>query len=389
MLKTQGKLHKLNRCCITKRVVALGCASGILVSGPLGATPPSESPVSQTFPVTPVVSKQPIPLTQFNVNPMPASEGLSVPELDNPSRAYSDLLWSKEDYLAWIKGTGYQASFQTDALDSVFPVSFVAQPVAPRAGAMEQWRLGERNWGYAADNGLAVRIGSDDVGPSVLASNATLGGVHIRQTTLAQPGDVRNWAVSLAFGALDYSSDKKDGDLSYGPTAANTVIHYGLSDQLTLESGVQVAPDLVTTTLGGRYDTRQFGQLHAGVAHGSQADQQGWRYQAAYAVQLADDLHLSVRNEWDAPGFSDLGHYRGGVAPGVRRNWRATVPTQRWGDISGTYESFRPAAGTATERFGFSQQFWYSPNLRIGLQAQREVESGDYDIGIRFSVPIN
>lgn len=431
MLKLYGKTQKTSGCRISKRAVVAGCASGLLVSGPLRAAAPPFDPLvgppssaitavaTQAKPsnpdqdaglsmngelklddivVAPTVSSDrgaEIPtkglefFTEFKLNPMPASEGLSVPELEKPARAYSDLLWSKDDYLAWIKGTGYQASSQTDSLSSVFPVSFLTEPVSPPPGAMTQWRLGERNWGYAADNGFAMRVGNAEIGSSVLAGTATLGGLHIRQSALAQPGDAKSWTVSMAFGALDYSSGTDGGDLAYGPTAANTVINYGLNEQLALESGVQVAPDLVTTSLGGRFDTRHFGQLRAGVAHGSQADQQGWRYQAAYDVQLADDLNLSVLNEWNNPGFADLGHYRDGVAPGIRQHWKATIPTQRWGDISGTYESFRPSTGSATQRFGFSQQFWYSPNLRIGLQAQREVDSGDYDIGIRFSVPIN
>lgn len=383
------KVHRL-----LKHGAVQGCALSIFVSG--CATAPDHN-VAQTVPVTSAAAK-PTPastatdasFSQFRVAAAsPSSEGLYVPELAKEQQAYSDLLWTKDDYRAWLKGTGYQASHLPGQPASVFPISFVAEPVSAPAGAMAQWRLGERNWDYAADNGLAVRIGSTDVGSSVLARTAPLGGVHIRQSALARPDDAKDWTVSIALGALDYSSSAVPGDLAYGPAAANTVIHYGLNERLALESGVQVAPDLVTTTLGGRFDTGGFGQFRAGVAHGSQADQEGWRYQAAYKVQVADDLHLSVRNEWDAPGFSDLGHYRGGVASGVRRHWTATVPTQRWGDISGTYESFSPTTGAATQRFGFSQQFWYSPNLRIGLEAQREIDSGDYDIGIRFSVPIN
>lgn len=314
------------------------------------------------------------------------SEGLRVPGLTDSGRLYSDLLWTKEDYRAWSQGTGYRHTARNEAA-SVFPFSFVAEPVEPPAGAMSQWQFGERNWQYAADSGLAVRLGSSDVGSSVLTGNATLGGLHIRQSDLVDQHD-GSWSVSFALGALDYSSDDK-GDLAYGPAAANTVINYGLNEHVALESAVQVAPDMVTTTLGGRFDAGDLGRLRAGVAHGSLGEHDGWRYQAAYDIELAGDVRLSVRNEWDAPGFADLAHYRGGVASGVRRNWQATVPTRHWGDISGTYETFQPTIGSASERFGFTQQFWYSPNLRIGLQAQREVGTGDYDIGIRFSVPIN
>ena len=86
----------------------------------------------------------------------------------------------------------------------------------------------------------------------------------------------------------------------------------------------------------------------------------------------------------------DLGRYRSGqvASSGVRRKWTATVPMGRWGDISGSYENEYSATGAARRSFALGQQFRYSPNLDIGLTAQRELISGDYDIGIRFSVPI-
>src|SRR3546814_12522871 len=72
----------------------------------------------------------------------------------------------------------------------------------------------------------------------------------------------------------------------------------------------------------------------------------------------------------------------------MRQRWTATVPTGRWGDVSGVYENEYSSTGNTRRSFGVSQQFWYSPNLRIGLKAERELVSGDYDIGLRFSVPI-
>lgn len=343
---------------------------------------------AQTFPVSYVVAKQPVPLARSSATSFDEG-GLQVSEHEQSVMTYSDLRWTKEEYRDWTSGRAFHPDNQMGRSSQDLPLSFRSQPVAPRSGTMDHWQLGDRYWRYALDDGLGVRLGSAEVGSSVLAGSATLGGIHIKQSTLAQHDDVADWSVSLAIGALDYSSNTGNGDLAYGPTAANTVIHYGLGDHVALESGVQLAPGLVTTSLGGRFDAHDWGLLRAGVAHGGLDEQQGWRYQASYDVKLSDDLLFSLRNEWDAPGFSDLGHYRNGVTAGVRRHWKATVPTRRWGDISGSYESFRPEEGTPTQRFGFSQQFWYSPNLRIGLQAHRELVSGDYDIGIRFSVPIN
>lgn len=315
-----------------------------------------------------------------------AGEGLDVPGLDPPGRTWSDLLWSKEDYRAWIQGRAYRTPLSPARQVSTFPLSSATAPVAPAAGVLDDWRLGARGWDYSTRDGLAVRLGSSEVGSSVLSRSATLGGMHLRHQGLTGYDDSRPWSLSLSVGALDYADG--DGDLSYGPVAANTVIQYGLGNNLALESAVQAAPGLLTASWGARVDAGPWGQLRGGVAHGGLDEQRGRRYQATWNVEWDDALHVSVRNEWESPGFADLGRYRGAAGGGMRRNWAATIPTRNWGDIRGTYETWQPVTGPDTQRFGFSQQFWYSPNLRIGLHGQREVGGGDYDIGILFSVPI-
>src|SRR3546814_6662753 len=84
---------------------------------------------------------------------------------------------------------------------------------------------------------------------------------------------------------------------------------------------------------------------------------QGWRYQAAYKVNLLDDLQLSWLNERHTAGFTDLSRYQDGVSPGgMRQRWTATVPTGRWGDVSGVYENEYSSTGNTRRSFGVSQQ---------------------------------
>lgn len=265
---------------------------------------------------------------------------------------------------------------------------------APRLGARwagksdHPWTYGTSNWRYADTEGFSVTLGNEDIAVPAWGNATRLGGISISQSSLVSAGDAHRWQYTMAIGALDYSSSQED--LNFGPTASNTVLRYGLSPALTLESQLELAPDLMTSGIGGQYQTR-WGAWSAGVARANQGLYKGWRYQAAYSVDLADTLRLSWLNERHTEGFSDLSRYQngGGLSPGgMRQKWMATMPLGRWGDLSGSYESARTSLGDQQRSFGFTQQFWYSPNLRVGLRAERELISGDYDIAIRFSVPI-
>src|SRR5690606_12005730 len=238
------------------------------------------------------------------------------------------------------------------------------------------------------DDGLDVALGSNDIATPAWGNSARLGGVSISQSSLVNAEDVENnWQYSLAIGALDFSSGGA-ADLDLGPTAANSVFRYGVSPSLVLESELQLAPGLRSIGLGGQYRTR-CGNWSAGLARANAGASQGWRYQAAYELDMFDDLQLSWLGERRDPGYADLSRYTADASVGgVRQQWKATVPMGRWGDLSGKFENEQTSLGESRSRFGFTQQFWDSPNLRRGLDAQRELNSGDYDLGIRFSVPI-
>jgi hypothetical protein len=258
------------------------------------------------------------------------------------------------------------------------------------ATSSDPWTFGARNWRYSAEGGLDVTLGSDDIISPVWGASSRLGGVSISQTSVVDSTEAGSWRYALAVGALDYAPGPAQGDLSYGPTASSSVLSYGLSPQLTLESQIEVAPDLMTTGLGGHYRSKRLGALSLGVARAQHEVQQGWRYKTAYEVDLIDDLQLSWISERHDSGYADLSRYRdmGATDGGVRHEWTATMGLGRWGDLTGSYENARSFGGEARRSFGLTQQFWYSPNLRIGVRAERESVSGDYDIAVRFSVPI-
>src|SRR3546814_15139755 len=60
----------------------------------------------------------------------------------------------------------------------------------------------------------------------------------------------------------------------------------------------------------------------------------------------------------------------------------------RWGDISGTYEQLDATAGESRQTFGLAQQFWYSPHLRVRLEANRDIATGAYGLGVKFMLQL-
>src|SRR5690606_11172482 len=101
-------------------------------------------------------------------------------------------------------------------------------------------------------------------------------------------------------------------------------------------------------------------------------------------------LNMGWQGERYTEGFMDIRRYSAGsgAAEGGRHRWSASWDTDDWGTWSGSFESEHGKDGVLARRFGLNQQFWYSPNLRIGVHAEKEVIGGDYDIGLRFSFPL-
>lgn len=254
--------------------------------------------------------------------------------------------------------------------------------------SQDPWTFGASNWRYAGEQGLGVSLGNNEIAVPTWGNAARMGGISVSQSSQAG-SDSQRWQYAMSVGALDYSASQPQGDLIYGPTASNTVLRYQINPQVTLESQLETAPDLITTGVGGRY-VNEWGAWSAGIAKANYGMHQGWRYQAAYEVDVLEDLQLSWLSERHTTGFTDLSRYADGISTGgVRQQVSASVPLGRWGDVVGRYESSQPLVGDAQRSFGLTQQFWYSPNLRVGLTAERQLVSGDYDVGIRFSVPIN
>lgn len=254
----------------------------------------------------------------------------------------------------------------------------------------DAWQLGADNWRYRGRDGTDLTLGSYSPRSAVWGGGARLGGIAVTRslTDGAVPED--RWQYGLVLGALNYTdAAASSGALTYGTGASDAVVRYGVSPDLTVETQMQWAPDMVTAGMGGLYST-SWGAWRAGVAKATHDLHDGWRYRVGYDVSLLDDIKLSWLTEQRSGGFTDLSRYSGFAADaGRKRNLVSTsIPVGRWGTLRGSFEQVASQADMLKQQFMLSQQFWYSPHLRVSLSAQRERLSGNYGLGLELAVPM-
>lgn len=264
-------------------------------------------------------------------------------------------------------------------------------PAAGRTMASLGWKLGSKNWSYTSAGGLGLTLGNSSPTTPAWASSATLGGVRLSNGLSQGTAEAGQWQYAAMVGALDYTPSGAKGGFDYGPAAGTSVLRYGLSPRLTLESQLETAPSMNTVGLGGTYDTSQWGIWSAGVARATQEMDDGMRYRVGYQASLLDRLQLSWVGEHRSAGFSDLSLYRNLATNEAQTSnlWKITMPVDGYGSVSGSYQAIETPSGPPVEIFGVSHQFALSQNVKLALQAQRQRYTGDYGVGLQLSIPMN
>ncbi len=308
--------------------------------------------------------------------------------------------WGTRDGLAvraaaYVRGAG--VSRNSPGLLAAFELPDVETPAArwrpappPASPLTRNWSFGATNWQTRFDEGPKVLGGSSEIAVPAWNEGVRLGGVSLSQSFIAGNEDVARWNYSLAFGAVDQSAAGQSGDLAFGPKAGSASLTYHHGSGLSLSSHTQVADDLMLAGVTSQYDLGILGRWRSGVARSNKGLNQGWRYRAMADFAVADDMSLAWMGERHTAGFMDIRRYADAAAPvaGGRQRWSASWDAGRWGEWSGSFESVHGDQGVLQRRFGVTQEFWYSPRLRIGIHAEREVIADDYDIGLRFSFPL-
>lgn len=296
-----------------------------------------------------------------------------------------------DDFQATVINWSYRSLLTPYAAYGLAGAQYGADPLRVSSlTSSDTWELGAENWRYVADDGTDLTLGSYSPRVQVWGGGARLGGIALSRSLTEGIVPENQWQYGVALGALNHTeAAATSGNLAYGAGASDAVLRYGVSPDLTLETQVQWAPDMVTTGVGGMYST-SWGAWRLGVAKATRDLHEGWRYRVGYDVGVLDDVRLSWLSEQRSNGFSDLSNYTGFTGNSARR--RNVVSTSirlgRWGTMRGSYESVASPSTPLKQQFRVSQQFWYSPNLRVSLSAQREQLSGDYGLGLELSLPI-
>jgi len=367
-------------------VVAMGCFDAFNAPAHAGGALQRAEPLAIAFPVYLEPERYPVPL-----DPVP---GL-IPEGDAaPDIPYS-YFWTAQDGLE-LRASDYvlsqEISEHSPGLLGGFDQPYVTTPGTRwlPIPTTQSWSLGTKNWQAQLDPGLELALGSSEVGVPEWNDSLRLSGVSLSQSFLASSADASQWNYSVAFGAVDHSSGTTSGDLVFGPMAGSVSMSYQYSPQLSVTTHTEMASDLFMSDFTSEYDLGTLGRWRTGIARSNHPMQQGWRYRAMADFDLSPDLNMGWQGERYTEGFMDIRRYSAGsgAAEGGRHRWSASWDTDDWGTWSGSFESEHGKDGVLARRFGLNQQFWYSPNLRIGVHAEKEVIGGDYDIGLRFSFPL-
>jgi outer membrane usher protein FimD/PapC len=255
------------------------------------------------------------------------------------------------------------------------------------------WSRAARSWRYAGSSGLDLVLGNELSQAPVWSRPVRLAGVGISRAPLDDAAAMGEWSYAMAVGALDDSgSTVSSGGLDYGPTAYDASAQYDLSTDLSFASQLQGTSDMLTLGVGGEYAMDRWGSWALGISRARRSLGNGWRHHVGYQAEVLDDLRLSWVNERRGAGYADLSSYTadGSGCDCVRNQWRISVPTGPWGKFSGTYERLDGAGEDGSQRiFGLAQRFWYNPQLRVRLEANRNIATGAYGLSANFSLPLD
>jgi hypothetical protein len=382
--------------CVGVPMVAAAAAAAPAPADP-GAARLSQLAQVQVFPVevdAPSGPRPLAPLPEASAGARDSGDRAPQPDSAPTPEIPPDWYWTQEDGLR-LRSAQYARRYPLSRYSPglVGPIGSASHRAAGErwfpAPREDGWTLGVRDWRTRLEEGPEVRLGRSEIVVPEWNEAVPLGGVSLSQSLLASGDGQPRWHYSLALGAVDQSPAESPA-IEFGPAAGNLSLKYAYSPSLKLETHAEVAPDLVMAGVTGEYDLGVFGRWRSGVARSNRSMGEGWRYRAMADFAVDDDWNLAWVGERHTEGFMDIRRHASGAEPvsGRRHRWSASWDTGGWGIWSGSFESVRDRRGDQRRKFGMSQQFRYSPNLQVGLYAERELVSDDYDIGLRLSFPL-
>lgn len=254
----------------------------------------------------------------------------------------------------------------------------------------DEWQLGANAWRYHSTQDMSLTLGQHQPNLGSGLAAALVGGVSVSKQQQGFLGliDKTPWRYGLTWGKVDQNVGGVQ--LRYGAPVGRAWADIELSPALKVDGIYQQSHNYQQVGLGTQLDVDNWGKWSLSLAQSQQDSQTGWRYQGRYGVALSETVRLNWNTETYVGTYTKLTQIQSqkNTAPqqehGVNVQWDSSV----LGKVGAKYANQIRRYGANEQSLGVSQQFWYSPNLRIDIDAQREKQSGDYNMGLRFSVPI-
>lgn len=275
------------------------------------------------------------------------------------------------------------------AQDIASPPSIFKSEMVRAISATEQWSHQDRTWRYQTQAQTRWLVGNSTPKLSSGIQPAELGGIGL--TDQWQPelfGNTLQWRYGATVGLVDHSQALHQFDYRTG--AARAWFDVALSDGFSIDGIYQRAHDYEQIGLGTHYRLGTWGQWALNMAHSQAAGlNTGQRYQTLIELELSEQTQLALRSEQYIGEFSALNQRRQRPTAAQRKHQAAIYwNTGTWGTLKAKYDHSVVAKGQQNHVFGLGQQVWYSPNVRIDVDAQRQTHTGDYNMGLRFSFPL-
>lgn len=268
------------------------------------------------------------------------------------------------------------------------PVIFKSEMVRSIT-ATEQWSQEDRTWRYQTQSQTRFLVGNSSPQLSSGLQPASLGGLGLADQWSSELfGKTLQWRYGATVGLVDQSQDLYH--FRYGSKVGRAWFDVALTPELSVDALYQRAEGYEQVGLGTQYQLGPWGNWSVNVLQSSAGGSlQGQRYQGLVALELTEQTQLELSREKYNGGFVRLNQSRS--SPTAEQSaYRAAFrwDTGRWGLFQARYVNTVINNGNPQHAIGIGQQVWYSSNVRIDLDAQRQTHSGDYNMGLRLSFPI-
>ncbi len=255
--------------------------------------------------------------------------------------------------------------------------------------APERWTQEDRTWRYQTKSQTRLLLGNTTPQLSSGLRMSSIGGVGLADQWQSDLfSKTLQWRYGATVGLVDHSQDLYH--FRYNTGAARAWFDVSLSPELSIDGVYQRTDDYEQLGLGTQYRLGMFGKWSLSMQHSDAGNQvKGQRYQGSVALDITDQMQVQLKGEHYNGRFVRLNQNRYSPTPeqqvyGAALQW----DSDHWGRFQARYDNTVVNNGNPQQAIGLAQQLWYSSSIRVDLDAQRQTHTGDYNVGLRFSLPL-